>query len=81
MKVFITLWTHPSGDEVDAFATAELAEANRQAVASTNWPDEFPDDEPPADPKELADQYFERMGDNGASSEYFSVHEREVAPE
>jgi hypothetical protein len=77
MKVFVAHYEHRHGDDIRVFATEEAAEKWRQAVADEWWEHEMEGD-PPSNPEELADEYFDRMGERYSDSEYFSVYEREV---
>jgi hypothetical protein len=75
---FAAIFEHKHGRTITIHAAREQAETTRQSVASQFWRDEMKG-EPPADPKEMADAYFQHMGERG--HEFFSIEECPVEPE
>jgi hypothetical protein len=78
MQVFVTLYSHRHGIDVSAYASRDLAEAARLDTAISNWAQEFPGEEPPADLEELAEEYFARMAERFGGEESFEIEECSV---
>lgn len=76
MKVFIGEYQHRHGSDLCAYATRELAEEGRQAIALKYWNQEIPTKiTKPETPEAFADAYFEYMAHRDES---FYIHELEV---
>jgi hypothetical protein len=75
--VFVATYDHKHGSDVSLYASAEAAEHARQDIAAQYWDQAGWKDPKPADPKELADRYFELCEQHGGG-EWFSVIEREI---
>lgn len=71
MRIFVANYEHKYGNDLRAFAKAELAEEWRQRIA-LEWYESELDKEPPPDGLIAADDYFDRV------DEYFSVSELEI---
>lgn len=70
VEVGQTLWVlvyeHKYGLGVTAYTTEQAAQKALQGIAAEFWDDEMPEDLPrPEDPCEMADAYFEEMGQHG----------------
>jgi hypothetical protein len=75
MKVYVGLYEHKHGSNVAVYASAQAAETARQLIADEGWDREIGNTRTrPADPKELADTYFDALD----GREYFTIHECEV---
>jgi len=72
--VWVTMYDHKHGTDIDVFYSEEAAEAYRQGLAD-DWWDEAMDEPKPADPKEAADAYFAAGAKHG---EFFDVREQAV---
>jgi len=76
MKVFVATYEHHHGRDVSVYATKALAEAVRQEIADEGWDEAFLDAKPD-DPHEMADAYFQMMGERD-HGEWFTVEECNV---
>lgn len=78
MKLFVwvTLYTHKHGNDINVFETVEQAEAFRRKLAADYWEDQMDGEPMPADPEEAADMYFEQVGSYG--EEFFEIEQSEV---
>lgn len=70
--VYVTTFEHKHGRDVSVYATADLAEMERQRIAADWWEEELSGADMPEDPRQAADSYFESV------DEYFSVDVCEV---
>lgn len=79
LDVFVTVYSHRHGEDLGACATAEDAEAARQLTAASQWDSEIDGVAKPDDPKELADLYYEIMGERCGREESFEVSAVELS--
>lgn len=75
MNVFVTLYQHRHGTDVDVFRTREAAEQLRVQIAQEWFDEELPDQKKPDNPDELADVYFKKVGERMGREEWFEVRE------
>lgn len=59
MKVFVTIYDHKHGTDVNVFSTKELATQHRIDIADEWWVMEYPNKPKPTDPEEMVDAYFD----------------------
>lgn len=78
MKIFVwvTIYTHKYGNDINVFETEEQAEEHRQEIAREYWDDTLIDEPMPSDPQEAADAYFEHVTEFG--EEYFECSQQEI---
>lgn len=77
--VFVARWEHRHGDHTRVFLTEGAAHQWKAAIAHEWWDEEIAHTEPrPVGYLELADRYFEIMGERSSKAEYFSVSEVEI---
>lgn len=72
--VWVTMYDHKHGTDIEVFHTEEAAELFRQQLAAEWWDDEM-EGSMPTDPKEAADAYFAAGQKHG---EWFDVREQRV---
>lgn len=77
MKVWVGIYEHKHGTDVNVFASEELVEAWSQAIADEYWEDFMGDDKKPESRSEMADRYWEVAGD-AMPGEYFTSEPHEV---
>lgn len=75
MKVWVVVYDHEYGQDVNVFENEESAKACRERIARDWWDHEFPDEDMPA--TNVADAYFEKILDS-ADPEYCTVLECHV---
>jgi hypothetical protein len=80
ITIWVAVYDHRFGQDIEAYGTEAEAELERQGIAGGNWDNEFNTDVPkPDDPEELADAYFEMMGERGdGHSESFTIEKKEI---
>lgn len=72
-SVWVLVLEHPYGMGVRTYTTWQAAKQARQGLAADSWDAEMPGNLPrPEDPADLADAYFEEMGDYG---QYATIYE------
>lgn len=77
-RVFVSLYEHRHGSDLAAHGTEAGALARKIAIAAEYWDEEIGAAEPrPADPKNMANRYFEIMAERDRA-EFFTVEELEV---
>lgn len=72
--VWVTMYDHKHGTDIEVFDTEEAAELFRQQLAAEWWDEEM-EGNMPTDPKEAADAYFAAGQKHG---EWFDVREQRV---
>lgn len=72
--VWVTMYDHKHGTDIEVFESEASAEAYRQELAD-DWWDDFMEEDRPTDPKEAADAYFTAGAKHG---EFFDVREQRV---
>lgn len=78
-EVWVARWEHRSGGSIRVFLTEDAALEWKVQLALAWWDDEIPDSElRPTDDHELADRYFEIMGERSSNAEYFGCTEVEI---
>ena len=71
-NLWVAVFEHRHGMDTFACTTRLAAEIIREGVAAQFWEAEMGDLPKPSDPEELADAYFDEMGNHG---EFFSIQE------
>lgn len=71
-NLWVAVYEHKHGMDTFACTTRLAAEILREGVAAQFWEAEMGDLPKPSDPDELADAYFDEMGNHG---EFFSIQE------
>lgn len=78
-KVWVARWDHKHGDHIRVFLSYHEAMRWRADIALEWWAEEMDEGIPrPTDDHELADRYFEIMGERSSKAEYFGCTEVEI---
>jgi hypothetical protein len=72
MQVYIAIYSHPYGIDVQAFRTMESAKAWQTEIALDYWSDRF-DDDPPDDKEAASNQYWGHAADQFGRDESFEI--------
>lgn len=70
--LWVAVYEHKYGMDTHAFTTHAEAEGMRRRIADWFWEAEMGDLPKPEDPEEMADAYFNEMGDHG---EFFNIQQ------
>lgn len=73
-SVWVAMYEHKHGTDIEVFTSEAEAEAFRQELAN-DWWDEVMEETKPTDPKEAADAYFAAGAKHG---EFFEVRQQHV---
>lgn len=76
MKVFVTIYEHRYGTDVEVYRTLERAEQLMSDIAREYWSEKFPNEVMPV--YEVGDSYFSLMSEQGGYTESFSITEHEL---
>lgn len=72
----VAIYEHRYGQDVVVFRALAQAQAWKKQIAQEWWDKEF-DTEPPPD-DEIADEYFDRIGEIWGRDEYFNTYACDV---
>lgn len=77
MKVYVAIYEHRHGTDVNVFDSEAKALAWRAEIARDCWK-EFLDEPMPEDEEEVCRVYWEVAGECMNHAEYFNIEEKEV---
>jgi hypothetical protein len=78
-QVVVAIYEHRYGMDVVVFRTEDQAQAWKKQIAQEWWDKEFYTEPPPDD--EIADEYFDRIGEIWGRDEYFNTYSCNVKGE